>query len=383
MYWKYLDQYDPNYINEHCPWMSALADTPQDPIFHQEGDVATHTFMVLEELQKDLKFQSLPKQEQECLKAAALLHDIEKRSTTVLEENGRITSRGHAKKGAQTVQTMLYEAGNTPFHIREQIVNLVRYHGLPLWIFEKPSPLKALLQCSFQLNTQLLAYLAEADVKGRTCLDKNEMLERVAFFKAYCQEQECWSMPKNFPSDLSRFHFFHKESEYPKYEPFNDLKGEMVILCGLPGAGKDAHIQTHYSDWPVVSLDQLRRKHKIAPGDKKRTGKLVQLAKEEAKGYLRKQIPFVWNATNITRKVRQQLVGLFSPYKAKIRIDYIEVPLKVLLSQNNNREWVVPKKVIDQMLHKLEIPSKDEAHEVEYFIKDNKDEFLMLSNNKR
>ena len=382
MYWKYMDQYDPKYINEHCPWMSALKDTPQDPIFHQEGDVATHTFMVLEELKKDLKFQALPQQQQEYLKAAALLHDIEKRSTTILEENGRISSRGHAKKGAQSVQTMLYTAGKTPFHVREQVVNLVRYHGLPLWIFEKPKPLKALLQCSFQLNTQLLTYLAEADVKGRICSDQNEMLERVALFEAYCQEQECWSISKKFPSNLSKFHFFRKENVYTNYLPFNDLEGEMVILCGLPGAGKDAHIQKHYGDWPMVSLDQLRRKYKIAPGDKKRTGKLVQLAKEKAKDYLRKQIPFVWNATNISRKARQRLVDLFSPYKAKIRIDYIEVPFKLLLLQNKHREWVVPKKVIEQMLYKLEIPSKDEAHEVEYFVQDNKDEFSMLSNNK-
>ena len=76
------------------------------------------------------------------------------------------------------------------------------------------------------------------------------------------------------------------------------------------------------------------------------------------------------------------MVDLFSPYKAKIRIDYIEVPFKLLLLQNNHREWVVPKKVIEQMLYKLEIPSKDEAHEVEYFVQDNKDEFSMLSNNK-
>ena len=52
MEWKYLDHYDPEYINQHCPWMKTLAETPQDAIFHEEGDVATHTFMVLEELQK-------------------------------------------------------------------------------------------------------------------------------------------------------------------------------------------------------------------------------------------------------------------------------------------------------------------------------------------
>ena len=111
MSWKYIKQYDKTSIDAKCPWMETLANTPQDPVHHQEGDVATHTYMVLDALQQEEAFQNCSTLEQEVLKAAALFHDIEKRSTTVIEADGRITSRGHAKKGALSVRSMLYQEG--------------------------------------------------------------------------------------------------------------------------------------------------------------------------------------------------------------------------------------------------------------------------------
>ena len=78
-------------------------DVPQDPEWHAEGDVFTHTKMVCEALLQLPEFQVLDEQEQHILFAAAMLHDVEKRSTTKREiENGkeRIVSPHHAKKAS-------------------------------------------------------------------------------------------------------------------------------------------------------------------------------------------------------------------------------------------------------------------------------------------
>lgn len=368
MNWKYLENYHPNTIQLQCNWMEELAQTPQDPIFHAEGDVATHTFMVLEELQGSPFFQERTALEKEILKAAALFHDIEKRSTTVIEANGRISSRGHAKKGALSVRKMLYQQGNTPFSIREQIAALVKYHGIPIWIFEKENPLKTLFTTSLALNTQLLGLLATADIKGRICADQEEMLYKIALFQAYCEEQECWGVARTFETSLAKFHYFQKDNAPANYIPFEKETFEVVLMCGLPGTGKDHHIQQKYPDWPVISLDSIRKGLKIAAGDKKQTGKVVATAKEQAKIYLRKKQRFVWNATNVTRKMRKQLIDAWSVYRPKICIDYVEVPFQKLLVQNQARTAIVPFKVIENMLSKLEIPTADEAHEVHYFI---------------
>jgi predicted kinase len=84
---------------------------------------------------------------------------------------------------------------------------------------------------------------------------------------------------------------------------------------------------------------------------------------------MRKHESFVWNGTNITSQLRGQLIDLFTSYGAKVKIVYIEVPYKLLLHQNNNREASVPESAIKKMLNKLEIPQVDEAYDVDYFIR--------------
>jgi putative nucleotidyltransferase with HDIG domain len=94
---------------EQCfEWIKVMAQVPQDAHHHAEGNVAIHTQMVLEALEQESAFRQMNTQEQEILRAAALLHDVEKYSTTVTEPDGRITAHGHARKGALKARNILY-----------------------------------------------------------------------------------------------------------------------------------------------------------------------------------------------------------------------------------------------------------------------------------
>ncbi|WP_420150230.1 AAA family ATPase [Spirosoma sp.] len=349
-----------------------MADVVQDPRHHAEGNVAVHTQLVLSALVADKQYQWLRPDDQELLWTAALLHDVEKRSTTVIEPDGSITARGHARKGEHTVREMLYTgyrlASVPDFKTREQICKLIRYHGFPLWIFDKPDPQKALLQLSLDVNTEWLAMLARADVRGRVCADQADLLYRIDLFEEFCRENQCWGQRYPFISDAARFHYFSHDTSYPDYQPFPEMGSEIVLLSGLPGSGKDTFVSRYLADWPVISLDNYRRQLKISPTDKQGTSRVVRLAREDAKGMLRKQTPFVWNATNLTRQIRQQLIDLFTTYKAQVRLVYIEVPYQQLIQQNEDREHVVPDDVLYRMFQRLEIPSAWEAHEVQYFV---------------
>jgi predicted kinase len=367
MNWTLSTNKDWKHLEEKFDWVADMRNIPQDSLHHAEGDVAIHTQMVLQALTGVPSFQTWGPEQQEVLWTAALLHDVEKRSTTVLEENGRITSRGHARKGEFTTRRLLYELC-IPFQQRELIAALVRYHGLPLWLMEKQNPVKALLEASLRADMKLLSALARADALGRVCHDQRELLDRIDFFDAYCEEQACWHSQKSFATPLAQFTYFHKEDTHPDYIPFDDLKTNVVMLSGLPGMGKDQYIKKHYNDWPMVSLDAIRREYKLKPEDTSATGWAVQLAKEQAREFLRKRQHFVWNATNISRQMRSQWIDLFVTYKAHVKLVYIEVPFKTWLSQNNDREHVVPQAAIFRMLQKLEVPCVFEAHEMEYYV---------------
>lgn len=345
-------------------WIADMEGVPQDPVHHAEGDVATHTQMVLKALTDLQAYQRLQDSEKAILWIAALLHDVEKRSTTYREDDGSIVSPGHAKKGALTARQIHFKQLDVPFETREQIVGLVRHHGLPLWLFHKPDPRKALLKASFEVNTKLVAILARADVLGRVCADKRDLLDRIDLFEAYCDEQECLGHPYSFQSDLSRFYYFHSESFSPGFIPFDNTICQVTLMSGLPGMGKDHYINQHLKDQPVISLDEIRRTNKLKPDDRSANGWIVQQAKEQARIYLRAKADFVWNATNISVQMRSQLIDLFTSYRARVRIVYVEQSYKQWRAQNRLREAVVPEHVMDRMMSKWEVPRPHEAHSI-------------------
>ncbi|MEL6864169.1 MAG: AAA family ATPase [Bacteroidota bacterium] len=353
-------------------WISDMQGVAQDPIWHSEGDVFVHTQMVLDALTGLPEFQNLSDQDKHILVTAALLHDVEKRSTTmteVIDGQERIVSPRHAKRGEFTARVLSYTEWDTPFYHREQMAKLVRLHGLPLWAIEKEDPAKEVIYASLVVNTEHLALLAKADVLGRICADQEELLLKIALFKELCLENQCWGKARTFPSDYARFWYFNKTGTSPDYLPFDDLKFEVTLLCALPGSGKDTYIRQSL-DLPVLSLDDIRRAHKIDPKDKKKNGRVIQMAKENAKVWMRKGQSFVFNATNITRDMRSRWIDLFVSYGGRVKIIYIEVPYQQLHQQNRNRPHPVPSAVINRMIHKLEIPSYREAHEVDYLIQE-------------
>ncbi|MDR2276061.1 MAG: AAA family ATPase [Sphingobacterium sp.] len=368
MEWKLTTDKDWNNLERQFSWVEDMRNVSQDAIHHAEGNVAIHTQLVLAQLQQSHSYGQLDKQRQELLWAAALLHDVEKRSTTLIDEQGRISSPGHARKGAQTTREILFRDVETPFILREEIVSLVRFHGLPLWLLDKVDPMRHALVASMSVNMAELKLLAEADAKGRICRDQEKLLEALELFELYTREIGCWHSPRSFSTPNAQFTYFNNEDGYVDYIPFDTFRSKVIMLSGLPGMGKDHYIAKNNRDMPVISLDDIRRKHRIDPTDRKRNGWVVQQAKEQAKIYLRKGHDFIWNATNITALMRKQLIDLFVSYQAYVELVYIEKPYRQWRMQNRDRDYPLPDLVLDKMLHNLEVPQLMEAHDVHYIV---------------
>ncbi len=345
MEWTIAVDKDWSTLENTFSWVKDMGKVQQDPLHHAEGNVAIHTQMVLQQLQELPEYQKLNRQKQELIWASALLHDVEKRSTTIIGSDGRISSPNHAKKGAKTTREILFRDVETPFVIREQIVSLVRYHGLPLWLMEKVDPMKSALEASLAVDMSQLKLLAEADAKGRYCRDLDTLLYALDMFELYSKEVGCWNGPRPFLTENARFTYFNGNDNYVDYVPFDTFKSTVIVLSGLPGMG-----------------------NRIDPTDKRRNGWVIQEAKEQAKKYLRCGQDFIWNATNITSQMRQQLIDLFVGYKAYVKLLYIEKPYQVWRTQNRDREYPLPDAVLDKMLGSLDVPQLTEAHEVQYVI---------------
>jgi predicted kinase len=135
-------------------------------------------------------------------------------------------------------------------------------------------------------------------------------------------------------------------------------------MAGLPGAGKDTWIHEHMPDVPVIGLDNIRRE--LGIGTTGNQGAVVMTAKARARDYLRRRQPFIWNATNVIRALRSQLIDLFTAYHARVRIVYIEAPFAAVLARNHHRHYPVPPEVIAKLAGKLELPDPTEAHQVSW-----------------
>ena len=349
-------------IEQEFPIVRRMANCPQDAIHHAEGDVLIHTQMVVESLAAIRKWRSLPQPEREIVFAAALLHDIAKPACTRVEE-GRITSRGHSKRGAIMARSLFW-GREMPIKTREQVVNLIRHHQVPFFLIDKPGSQRTLFEVSQRVRCDLLALVTEADARGRVCEDGQKLLDNISLFVQYAEEQNCLRAPRLFPSDHSRFLYFRKEDRDPDYPAYDDTICEVVMMSGLPGAGKDYWVAENLPGWPVVSLDELRREMKVKPTENQ--GPVASRAREMAREYLRRKQPFVWNATNISRQIRELSINLFAAYNARVRIVYVEAPEDRLYAQNRDRAEAIPAEVIRKLTDRWEVPDLTEAHRVDW-----------------
>lgn len=365
---QHLTNFDYEALTQQHDWIANLKDCPQSPIHHAEGDVWIHTKMVVEQLLQNPNFKNYSPQQQSILFVSCLLHDVAKPICTAIHPTtGEITSAGHARMGEGVSRRILTQiAPDISLQNREMICQLVRYHGLPLWFFDKKNPEEYVIRASYRADMQLLYEVAMADVLGRECEGKKGLIEKVELFKMFCQELNCWTQPKPFASNHTRFQYFLKEGEgiSPDFPLFDDSRGTVYMMCGVPGSGKDFYIQQHLKHLPVVSLDHIRRE--LGIGFKDNQGLVIQTAESECKIHLRKKSDFVFNATNITRQLRQKWIGLFADYKAKIVIVLISLPLKQAILQNREREGekLLKDKVIEGYFQKFELPDLTECYEI-------------------
>ena len=349
-------------IDELFDWFRRLKDCPQDPVFHAEGDVHLHTRLVVEALIDDRAWQVLEFEDRQSLFWAALLHDVAKPACTRIDSDGGVMAPGHSRRGQVMARSILWRM-SVPFRQRETICHLITHHQTPFFLIERDRPERHAHLISHQTRCDLLAVLAAADARGRKCPDREGLLDNIALFVELCREQACLSQPRRFASAHSRFLYFRKENRAADYAAFDDWTGAATLLSGLPGSGKDSWLKAQAADREIVSLDDLRNELGIDPKDSQ--GPVIAEARERARIALRAQRPMIWNATNVSRQIRSQLVDLFAAYRAKVRIVYLETAESEATRRNQSRARAVPSQAITRMLDRWEPPDLTECHDLE------------------
>jgi putative nucleotidyltransferase with HDIG domain len=350
---------------ESQPWARHMAACPQDPQWHAEGDVWTHTRMVCSELEQAEEWPLLDRCSQLKLLFTGLLHDAGKPATTAPDpETGRTRSPKHSQAGAERARQVLRDLG-CDLAMREEIARLVRFHSRPPYLLEKPNPEREVISLSWLVNNRLLYLFAVGDTRGRKAEEMTRPEEKIHFWKSLAQEHSCYDRPYGFANDQARFLFYRDKLTSLHYTPHEDYRCTVTLMSGLPGAGKDTWLARHRSQLPVVSLDAVRDDLDLDATDNQ--GEVIQAAREQCRAHLRAGLDFAFNATNITRQVRRRWIDLFADYGARIEIAYLEPELATILARNKRRKHPVPENVILGLSEKAEPPTVTECHALTYF----------------
>lgn len=159
-------------VDRLWPECQALIDCEQEPEWHPEGDVWTHTGLVLDEAAR--LAEGLDRARRLTLLLAAVAHDFGKPATTV-RDGGRVRSPGHEAAGvAPAAQWLdrLQLRSLDGYDARAQILALVQHHLAPthLWNSERRGDRVsdgAFRRLALKVDPDLLHRLALADTRGR------------------------------------------------------------------------------------------------------------------------------------------------------------------------------------------------------------------------
>jgi len=353
--------------------IAELAATPQDPGFHAEGDVWTHTQMAVQALREGPLYAALDPLAKRIVATAVALHDIGKPATT-REELGKLSSRGHSAKGETLARAALWRLG-VSFAVREHICALIRHHQVPMFGITKPDSARLARRLSLALRHDWLVAVADADARGRRCAnpaDQTTIVEHCALWTEHARELGILDRAQAFASPHTRRVWCESPARQPDVLAHDDTTCEVILMAGLPAAGKNTWLAAHRPELPVISLDELRGALDIDPDDPQ--GEVIAAAREQARVYLRAGTSFSWNATNVSRALRGQLLELFRGYRARTHIVYCEAKSADLLERNRGRQDPVPRAVIAKMISRWTVPDPGEAHIVTYVVDRTDDE---------
>jgi tRNA nucleotidyltransferase (CCA-adding enzyme) len=157
-------------VGQVLPEMEPLYDCPQEPEWHPEGDVWTHTLLVIDEARK--QNGDLDRARLATVMLGAVCHDLGKPATTATVD-GRVRSPGHEAAGVEPTTRVLDRLNLYTldgFDVRSQVLGIVVEHLRPSAFHKARETITdgAFRRLALRVDLELLVRFARADCHGRT-----------------------------------------------------------------------------------------------------------------------------------------------------------------------------------------------------------------------
>ena len=149
-------------------------------------------------------------------------------------------------------------------------------------------------------------------------------------------------------------------------------KQNFILLIGLPGCGKSTFAKNcikEHPEWIYTSSDEIRFNENI-----NENAEVFALMLQRTKDALNKHKTVIYDATNLNRKKRRNLISDIKKLTDKITYYVFIEPYETCLKRNSQRTGraLVPDEIMKRMLSNFQMPMTYEGYDEIHYIKTEK-----------
>lgn len=354
-----------------------MSQTPQNPRYHAEGNVWNHTLMVLEEFHRLANREALSREDHEVLYWAALLHDIGKPRVTTWKNN-RWVAHGHEKAGVSLARNILLQHPEISAFQRTRILDLVRWHHVPLRYGLQQVDLSAYKYIATRTDLRLLAIFGLMDTRGRICERKEEVVQLVSDFlyqivpriegemgtfdEIQTRFQQASPHTKNLLWVALQQRDFASIARYMGggAPPESTLVPRCYLTIGAPRSGKTDYVKRHFAQCSYFNLSSMEP---VVPAPEDPHPSFDLRALED---FLQRQfsqgLDVVVDGRNLQAAWREKIANLVRSFHAEVHYLFFDRSLDAILANNEREDHRLPEQEVTTAFDHLIMPHPWEAH---------------------
>lgn len=363
-----------------------MSETEQNPLYHKEGDVLRHTELVVEQFYERASQFDLSEDDKQILFYTAALHDTGKTVTTRFEF-GRWRSPGHELAGVPIARDILLREPSVSATNRRRILELIRWHGLPLRWAREQSDLHLVKRLGTQVDLRLLSIFAIMDLMGRECLDQDELLAHMEAIQSVVAPRAEYELGR-YAELKARYRAFGPRFKDAAWKALrqDDIglleklmhqehpesgaaagRRKLFLTIGPPLAGKSDWLTRHMPNAKILDMNEFNLREEHLGSEFYLERKTVEF-RHSLQVFMRHHPEIVIEGRNTNAKLREALRESLRDMDIELHYLVFEQDLPTLLARNAVRDIPLDETFIRDRYNEFATLHPWEAHGMEWIV---------------
>ena len=334
--------------------------------YHLEGDVWTHTMMVLQEAERLIQAGLFRNREDE-LRIASILHDLGKpMAREEVEETKRVRFIGHegasfhlAIEVLDSIFDKFYGREHYTLLMKRNILEAISFHDV-IWKGLNTDKFEKTFNKRFQFNkrlAELVLGVSLADGAGR-------------FYSESKRQPDTDAVYENVMGLVSTLDI-NEPVTLTKQRKLEEKPNGVILMVGLPGSGKSTFVERYVpSNWVVISRDNLveeyAQNHGITYDEAWKAEDFDAVVDKQIRSAISEKRSVVIDKTHMGPKSRRRSLAPFPKSYAKTAVVITENFDTIVERSIARVDKTITDRVLRDMTLRFRPPTYDDFDYIEY-----------------